>query len=112
MKKPNSAKQLAEDILERSTCAVQVGAVIMDRQGRIVSWGWNSPGNGYGFCAEEHAVVRANTKRLRGATIYVAGERKRNRRFVLSKPCERCQQILNAFDLRAFWRDKNGEWND
>lgn len=111
MKKPASAKELAVDILGRSQCSVQVGAAIEDASG-ILSWGWNSVGfSGYGLHAEHHAILRANKRRLRGSTIYVASMRKRNGKVVTSKPCEDCQKLIDKWELRVVWRQFDGGWN-
>ena len=40
MRKPLNGKRLAEDILSRSECSVQVGAALVDSKG-IFAWGWN-----------------------------------------------------------------------
>jgi cytidine deaminase len=109
MKKPLDGQVLASEILSRSSCSVQVGAAISDRWG-IFSWGWNSVGDGYGQCAERHAVHRANKKRLYGATIYVAGIRNRNQRFVPAKPCVLCRKVIQKWQLHVMWRDNDGEW--
>ncbi len=110
MKKPDSAAQLAIDILARSQCSVQVGAAISDNNG-IFTWGWNSTGpSGFGQCAEKHAIARANKRRLTGATIYIAGIRRRNGKVVLSKPCDSCQKLIDKWQLKAVWRDVYGEW--
>jgi cytidine deaminase len=107
-----SGKQLAIDILGRSNCSVQVGASIGDNFG-LFSWGWNSEGfDGYGLHAEAHAILRANRKRLRNATIYIASMRRRNGKFVPSKPCEDCQKLIDKHNLRVIWRDNDGEWRD
>jgi deoxycytidylate deaminase len=110
MRKPVSGKTLASEILSRSSCSVQVGAAIADHHG-IHSWGWNSSGpDGFGQCAEQHAILRANRKRLRGATIYVASVRRRNEKIVISKPCEKCQKLINKWNLHVLWRDSDGDW--
>lgn len=110
MKKPSSASSLAVDILARSGCCVQVGAAIEDGVG-ILSWGWNSMGfDGYGIHAEAHAILRANKRRLRGATIFVASKRKRNGKVVPSKPCPDCQKLIDKWGLHVVWRDSNGVW--
>ena len=110
MRKPASAKQLAVDILGRSQCSVKVGAAI-DDGGGILSWGWNSVGfDGMGLHAEAHAILRANKKRLRGATIYVASMRHRNSKTVTSKPCADCQSLIDKWELRVIWRNANEEW--
>lgn len=111
MKKPLDAKDLAIDILERSRCAVQVGAAIQDAAGRIVSWGWNSEGfDGMGLHAERHAILRANKKRLTGATIVVASKRRRNNKSVISKPCAECQRLIDKWELKVEWRSAEGMW--
>lgn len=109
MRKPLDGQVLATEILSRSGCSVQVGAAIADKWG-IFSWGWNGVGSGYGQCAERHAVHRANKKRLYGATVYVAGVRKRNGKLVPAKPCEKCQKVIDKWKLQVVWRDNNGEW--
>lgn len=86
-KKP--ARDLALDLLERSPCAVQVAAVITDSSGKIFSWGWNHVvEDGAGKHAEVHAIGRANKRRLQGATITVAGRRRKSGNFLCARPCE------------------------
>lgn len=110
MRKPANVRQLASDILGRSRCSVQVGAAIADNGG-IISWGWNSEGfDGMGLHAEAHAILRANRKRLRHATIYIASIRRRNGKLVPSKPCEDCQKLVDKWELRVIWQNNNGEW--
>ena len=110
MRKPVDVRKLAVDILDRSTCGVQVGAAI-EKSGYILSWGWNSTGfDGFGLHAESHAIMRANKKRLHGATIYVASLRSRNGKMVTSKPCANCQQLIDKWNLRVVWRENTGEW--
>lgn len=110
MQKPASARELAVDILDRSKCSVKVGAAIEDSTG-ILAWGWNSEGfDGFGMCAEQHAIRRANKRRLAGSTIYIASMRARNEKLVPSKPCTNCQKLINKWNLRVVWRDNTGEW--
>lgn len=109
MIKPDDPRKLAEDILRRSICSIQVGAAIADNHG-IFSWGWNSVGSGFGQHAECHAIERASHSRLRGATIYVATLRNRNQKIITSKPCEDCQLLIDNFDMQIVWRDKDGRW--
>ena len=112
MQKSAGAKQVAIDILGRSICQVQVGAAIEDHKGRIMSWGWNFDGlDGYGMCAEAHAILRANKSRLYGSTIYIAGLRQRNGNLVETKPCEKCQALIDKWRLKPIWRKKDGSWN-
>lgn len=109
MRKPASARELAVDILTRSSCSVKVGAAIEDNNG-IVSWGWNGPAGGLGIHAEAHAILRSNRKRLSGATIYVASIRGRNGKIILSKPCEDCQRLIDKWNLRTEYRHNDGNW--
>jgi deoxycytidylate deaminase len=109
MKKPSNGADLAVDILGRSTCSVQVGAAIADKHG-IFSWGWNSVGSGYGIHAEAHAISRANKRRLRGATIFVASKRTRSQKAITSKPCAECQRLIDKWELQVAWRDNDGGW--
>lgn len=111
MQKPNDPRELAESILERSVCQVRVGAVITDRN-LILSWGWNSSGaDGLGICAERHAILRANRRRLRGAEIWVAAVRTRNGKVLNAYPCAVCQGWIESYKLRTIhWRSEDGKW--
>ena len=84
-----------------------MAAVLTDRHG-VISWGWNHPGpEGFGTHAEEHALNRANRRRVPGSTITVAGLRRgaarsKARRYVLSRPCEaRCLPLLRKAGVRT-----------
>lgn len=110
MIKPDDPRDLAVNLLPRSTCSVQVAAVIVDKEGRIASWGWNSVGDGYGEHAEAAAIRRCNHKRLAGSIIYVASVRRKSGNAVLSKPCEDCTDLCRGLGLEMGWRDGNGEW--
>lgn len=110
MRKSNG-KQLAIDIMHRSICSVQVGAAIEDTTGRIVSWGWNGVGSdGLGCHAEYEAIRRSNRKRLDGAFIYVASQRRRNGKIVNSRPCDDCDRIIKKHGLRVWFRNAANLW--
>jgi deoxycytidylate deaminase len=110
MIKPRDPRELAVDLLPRSTCSVQVAAVIADDHG-IFSWGWNSPGNGFGEHAEVAAIRRANKDRLTTSSIYVASQRKRNGKVVMSKPCESCMRKISKRGIYLiYYRDAGGTW--
>lgn len=105
-----SPEEFAEAILLRSVCAVQVGACLADSHG-IFAWGWNHMGNGFGEHAEVHCLRRANRDRAEGSTIYVASTRMRTGRPVTSKPCEKCQGWIEAFNIHKVWfRGGDGLW--
>ena len=102
-------QELVEALLKRSTCSVQVACVIADRHG-VFAWGHNHAGaDGYGQCAEAHAISRANPARLPLATLYVAARRKKSKRKVIAKPCVKCAQIVSKCHA-VVWRNKEGNW--
>lgn len=111
MVKPSDPRQLTLDLLPRSICSVQVAAVIADKRG-IFSWGWNSVGSGFGEHAEVAAIRRANKRRLRGATIYVATQRMRSfgPKMVNSMPCFGCEALIMKRGLNVVYRDARGIW--
>ena len=112
-------RQLAVDLLARSVCSVQVGAVLSDRHG-IFSWGWNFPiVSETGTHAEQHAFLRANRKRLRGATLTVAGQRRKqcgvsSGPMVYAKPCQEiCLPLAKKHGIdKIQFRNKLGEWEE
>lgn len=110
MIKPSDPRQLALDLLGRSICSVQVAAVLADKHG-IFGWGWNSVGGGFGEHAEAAAIRRSSRNRMAGATLYVASQRHRNSRPVLSMPCDECNRRIVKADLaRVFYRDQFERW--
>ena len=109
--KPRDPRELAIDLIPRSICQTRVAAVVCDASGNIISWGWNSSGpTGLGLHAEVHAIRRANRNRLWYGTVYVAGAYDRGT-LVKAKPCEKCQQLIDKFNMEVFYRDKSGRWN-
>jgi deoxycytidylate deaminase len=116
MDKNKDPRELVVQLLKRSQCAVQVGAVIANDWG-VHYWGWNSSGpTGYGQHAEAHAIERACKDRWMTVAwdpenrIYVAARRKRNGRIVTAKPCEECRKLIDKYRLRVVYRDGNGVW--
>lgn len=110
MLKPSDPRQLVLDLIPRSTCCVQVAAVVTDRYGSIISWGWNHSGpSGMGLHAEVHAIQRANHDRM--DSVFVAGQYSRGTN-VNSKPCEECQKLIDKHELTVVYRDKAGKWRD
>ncbi len=94
MKKNLSAWDLAVDLTARSVCRVRVAAVISDGHG-IFAWGNNHAGrDGYGECAEIHALSRANRKRLAGAVLTVVAIRAKTGRQITSRPCADCEKAI------------------
>lgn len=111
MRKTCSPQELAISLTKRSTCAVQVASVIWDNWG-IFAWGNNSAGSdGFGEHAEAHAIRRANKSRLNGASIAVAGRRKRNGKIVVSLPCTDCANRVSKWGIKWVWiESREGLW--
>ena len=100
-------KDLANQLLDRSTCKIKVAAVIEDNYG-IYSWGWNHAGDGLGCHAEAMAIRRANPSRLKDSTIYVVGKRNYS---VYSLPCMACMgRIIASGISKIVFRDKLENW--
>lgn len=119
-----SARDLAIALLDCSPCKVQMAAVIYDENG-IVSIGWcRGNGNGGGKHAEHDAIERADPERLSGATITVAGRRKKSGNWVLSRPCDGkkpyrgdyerpCLERLRSCGISAIeYMTKSGDWEE
>ncbi|MCY4508608.1 MAG: hypothetical protein OXG35_16875 [Acidobacteria bacterium] len=93
------AWRIAGKLRERSRCRVKVGAVITDARGAVFAWGWNHPGpDGLGLCAERHALLRANPRRLIGATVHIRGFNGANESG--STPCRVCHHALTRAGVR------------
>lgn len=107
MRKDKSLIDLVRMIAKRSTCNIQVGAIIFDRKG-IFAWGWNSAGpTGMGLCAERHAIKRCNLDRINNSYILVLSLRKN--RIITSRPCKKCQSVIDKFGLVVIYYE-NGLW--
>ena len=107
--KGTTPADLAYDLLGRSVCRVQVAAVLSDSHG-LFAWGWNDMGpHGLGLCAERHCLSRANKKRLRDATMWVIGRRKRSARLLNARPCELCQKALKVVSKVMYWNGTQWE---
>lgn len=107
--KSQNPTDLVIGLLSRSTCAVQVAALLVDNHG-VFAWGWNNMGpKGLGWHAEAHCLSRANRSRLPGSTLYVAAMRSRNGKIVTARPCLECQPKLTAIGS-VIYRDADGTW--
>lgn len=113
MNTSRSPRELAINLCYRSKCRIKMAAVITDKNDRIFAWGWNSNGNGSGMHAEQHAIERANRKRLAGSKITIAGIRSKNQKFVCSRPCVNCltKIISNKISAIEFLK-KDREWEN
>ena len=104
-------KDLVVALATRSSCEYRASALIRDAVG-VISVGWNGPGHhGFGEHAEAAAIRRANKRRLRGATLYVATERGTGRNPIFSRPCIVCRKLIKRWGIRnVIWREKKGVW--
>lgn len=66
--------------------------------------------DGLGEHAEAHAIRRANRSRLKGSVIYIAAQRRRNKKIVTARPCSECEKLLRKYHIAAIYRDAAGEW--
>lgn len=135
--KDESFMEIAQAVSMRSTCLRRrYGAVIVSRDGRIVSTGYNGaprgrvnccdagvclrdhlkirPGTHYELCravhAEANAIVNGNPLEIVGGTLYLAGtDVKTNRPTQYIRPCAMCERlILNARIARVVMRTETG----
>ena len=104
-------RELAVDLLDRSTFKIQHAAVLSDKRGPF-AWGWNHPISDFTEHAEKHAMERANPKRVAGSCLTVAGRKKNNGNWVYSKPCaKKCLPLAAHFGVRWLeFINKQGEW--
>lgn len=134
--KDESFMEIAESVSMRATCLRRrYGAVIVSRDGRIVSTGYNGaprhranccdlgsclrdelhvkPGTHYELCrsvhAEANAIINGNPLDIIGGTLYLAGtDASTNQPSKYISPCAMCQRlILNAQIARVVMRDAN-----
>lgn len=128
---------IAQAVSLRSTCLRRrYGAVIVSKDGRIVSTGYNGaprnrsncsdlgvclreqlnikPGTHYELCravhAEANAIINGNPLDIVGGTLYLAGtDVKTNKPTSQMRPCAMCERlILNAQIARVVLRDEKG----
>ena len=94
-------RELALLVARRADFNFQVGAVLADQRG-VFSWGWAHWGDGHhSVHAEVHAIRRANPRRVKRATLYVAAIRRGQERLVLAAPCAACRRAITAAGVHA-----------
>ncbi|OHB21372.1 MAG: hypothetical protein A2939_05065 [Parcubacteria group bacterium RIFCSPLOWO2_01_FULL_48_18] len=112
MNKNRTARDFVIDIASRSPCRIRVAAVLSDNHG-IFSWGWNHPApDGSGVHAEEHAISRANRRRLKGSRLTVFGARRKNEAPVTARPCKDfCLLLALKYGIAVIeYGTKSGTW--
>tara|TARA_R110000868_G_scaffold137947_2_gene351647 strand:+ start:345 stop:713 length:369 start_codon:yes stop_codon:yes gene_type:complete len=105
--KNTTPTELANALLSRSLCNVQMAAVISDNRG-IFAWGWNHVGHdGMGEHAEAAAIRRGNRQRFPYATITIVGWRQFRGRHVTSLPCMDCMDRIKAAGIPyvQYWQE-------
>lgn len=95
-------------LLSRSSCKVQVAAVLADNKG-VFAWGVNHAGSGFGEHAEIHALKRANPRRVPKAAMYIAARRKKSGNPVSARPCAACAPAVRQCLVVKFRRN-DGVW--
>lgn len=134
--KDESFMEIAESVSMRSTCLRRrYGAVIVSKDGRIVSTGYNGaprsrdncidigtclreelgvkPGTHYEICravhAEANAIINGNPLEIIGGTLYLCGtDVATNAPSKYITPCAMCERlILNAQIAKVVMRDQN-----
>ena len=136
--KDQSFMEIAVAVSMRSTCLRRrYGAVIVSKDGRIVSTGYNGaprhrancvdlkeclretcnikPGTHYELCrsvhAEANAIINGDPLEIVGGTLYLAGtDAATNSATKQIRPCAMCQRlILNAQIAKVVMRDIDGK---
>lgn len=93
-------------VAKRSTIKrFKTGAVIVDRNGAIVSLGWSHMTDRrmaqyYSMHAELHAILRAEKSRLKGATMYVATIVGKSGNVTSAKPCPACEGVIASVGIK------------
>ncbi len=135
--KDESFMEIAQAVSMRSTCLRRrYGAVIVSKDGRIVSTGYNGaprcranctdlgvclrqqlkirPGTHYELCravhAEANAIINGNPLDIVGGTLYLAGtDAASGKRAAQNRPCAMCERlILNAQIAKVVLRNPDG----
>ena len=102
-------KDFVVRLLKRSNCRVQVAACLSDTTG-IYAWGINHAGpDGFGECAEQHCLKKANYKRIPKSTMWIAGRRKKSKNTVLARPCAACFPLVRSCRYIIFQK-KDRTW--
>lgn len=92
----------------------KVGSVVV-RKGIPISFGINNMAKTHPLAAknrfpyihsELHALIGVDSRKLCGATIYVA-RRKRTGEIGLAKPCSECEKLLRQYNIKRVCYSRN-----
>jgi dCMP deaminase len=113
--------EIALVVAKRATCIRRCYGAVIVKNNRIISTGYCGaprgvsncidgdgecarnkmgfgPGEGYDHCvsvhAEQNAIINADTEKMEGATIYVAGFDSVTGKLVSGEPCKICKRFI------------------
>lgn len=93
----------------------RMGAVIVGKGKELISQAHNYyilNGEDLTVHAEVAAIIRADKRKLKGSTIYVAGFRHRrdgSKKPLKSKPCSKCMSFIRKFEIgKIVYKDRSG----
>jgi len=98
----DDALKLAADLSARSIIKIKVGAVIFNDD-KIIAWGWNNPGSGFGDHAEHMAIRRfVRSNHFRSAANYrIAVYSTRKGKPITSRPCRNCERLIRRYGIKG-----------
>ncbi len=127
--------EISQVVSKRSTCIRRRYGAVIAQNNIIISTGYNgSPraeqncidsgvcqrevmniprGERYELCvgvhAEQNAIINADSLKMKGSTIYVAGFNSIDESSAVSRPCLLCQRMIkNALLEKVVYWDENG----
>ena len=114
--KENYYLDIAETVLERSTCLRRCYGAIIVKNDEIVSTGYNGAPRGrkncmdLGYCAREASAARRDTL---GSTLYLAGREAKNGELLHdATSCSMCRRlIINAGIDRVVIRNTDKDYS-
>ena len=126
--------EMCVEVAKKSDMNSKHGCIIIDSKGHLISSGANKRKTigqehiedinirrqkKFSVHAEESALKNVNRNKLKGAKLYVVrwGHNHTNPYFMNSKPCHKCEAIINAcmnnFGLKAaYYSTDNDEFNE
>ena len=98
----------AQRYAQRSNCWVMAGAVITNKNGEIITGGWNHAGpNGMGMHAEAEAIRRL---RRRHAPHAITIAKFNGKKWLKSPPCSKCAALIALTDIKLIRYFNGKEW--
>ncbi len=137
--KVNYYLDIADSVLERSTCIRRKYGAIIVKNDEIISTGYNGAPRGrkncvdVGYCtreflripsgeryelcrsvhAEANAIISASRSDMIGATLYLVGRQAADNSLAEATPCSMCRrQIINAGISKVICRTADGGYSE